>query len=79
MTLFDECGIPWVRNVSEYFLYNTTKKYYPDFYLPAHDVWVEVKGKYYFRANDMLKWSTVKNLHVVWHDSISLEFLEGIG
>ena len=44
----DELGIRWIRNPSIKFK-NTTRgrrarNYIPDFYLPDHDVYIEVKG-----------------------------------
>lgn len=44
----DELGIRWMRNPSIKLQYITrgrrTRNYIPDFYLPDHDVYIEVKG-----------------------------------
>lgn len=31
------------------------RQYYPDFYLPDHNIWVEIKGKRYIRKDDHLR------------------------
>ena len=44
----DELGIRWIRNPSMKLKYTTrgrrARNYIPDFYLPDHDVYIEVKG-----------------------------------
>ena len=44
----DELGIRWMRNPSIKLEYTTrgrrARNYIPDFYLPDHDVYIEVKG-----------------------------------
>jgi len=44
----DELGIRWIRNPSIKLKYTTrgrrSRNYIPDFYLPDHDVYIEVKG-----------------------------------
>jgi hypothetical protein len=45
----DEIGITWERDLKKHvFLYQDEKgeerKYFPDFYLPLHDLYIEVKG-----------------------------------
>jgi hypothetical protein len=46
---------------NEWFEYewNGTRKYFPDFYLPEHDLYVEVKG--YETERDHAKWSQFPN------------------
>ena len=43
-------NIEWAKNTTKFYRYtynNKPKKYYPDFYLPGHETWVEIKGKRY--------------------------------
>lgn len=56
---------------NEWFEYewNGTRKYFPDFYLPEHDLYVEVKG--YETERDHAKWSQFPNkLKVVKQNEI---------
>lgn len=51
----DKFNVSWVKNTSVFFVYqhnNKSGKYYPDFYLPEYDIWVEIKGKRYIREGD---------------------------
>ncbi len=46
----DALNIKWDKNKSIFFPYlymGKNKKYYPDFFLPEYDLWVEIKGKRY--------------------------------
>ena len=49
-----------VQKCNEWFEYNWNgvRKYFPDFYLPDHDMYVEVKG--YKTERDEAKWSQFK-------------------
>lgn len=61
----DENKIIWERP-NKGFEYNYKDKkhiYYPDFYLPQLDIYVEVKG--YKREKDEYKWKSLKNLIVL--------------
>ena len=43
----DKKDLKWIRNTTMYFEYiwkNKKHKYYPDFYLPDFDIFVEIKG-----------------------------------
>ena len=44
----DELQIPWERDVNRFLSYHDLqgrkRRYYPDFYLPTHDMYLEVKG-----------------------------------
>lgn len=51
-------GIPYFWNET-----NSWHTYFPDFYLPEYDLYVEVKG--YQRERDLDKWSSVENLIVL--------------
>lgn len=58
-------NIKWTKKV-RYFEYeweNSTKKYFPDFYLEELDRYVEVKG--YETERDKAKWKSVSNLIVL--------------
>jgi predicted nuclease of restriction endonuclease-like RecB superfamily len=52
----DDLGIKWYRDPSMKIEYRTQKlrlrKYIPDFYLPDHDIYIEVKGYW----TDAAKW-----------------------
>lgn len=68
---FDLHNIVWERP-KNYFEYewNGTRKYFPDFYLPKYDLYVEVKG--YETDRDIAKWNVVKNLLVFKSAEIKL-------
>ena len=74
--LLDKHDIEWSKNATIYFEFinsnGETRKYYPDFYLLAYDLWVEIKAEYYLREDDDLRWASVPNHEVIWHDNIRL-------
>ncbi len=74
--LLDEHDIKWIKNSTKYFEFIDNKgkvrKYYPDFYLPYYDKWIEIKSKYYLRENDNLRWSSVPNHEVIWDYDLKL-------
>lgn len=55
----DDNSIEWTRprNPFTYIFQNKTHLYYPDFYIPKYDIFVEVKG--YKRKVDEIKWKSV--------------------
>jgi hypothetical protein len=63
--LLDSSAIVWTKNSTKFFEYQDfagkTRKYYPDFFLPEYNGWVEIKGKYYARPEDSLKIQAVIN------------------
>lgn len=62
----DSNNILWERKGIKpfnYFWNNNWHLYFPDFYLPELDMYVEVKG--YERERDRCKWSVVSNLIVI--------------
>lgn len=69
---FDEKFIRWERNVKPfpYFWNDKWHLYFPDFYLPDEDIFVEVKG--YKTDRDIEKWKAVENLIVFFQKEISL-------
>lgn len=70
--LLDKHNIEWIKNSSTFFEYLPNKKYYPDFYLPAVNAWIEVKGKKYVRQDDDLRWASVPGLEVIWSNDLKL-------
>lgn len=75
----DELGIRWIRNPSLKLKYTTrgrrTRNYIPDFYLPDHDVYIEVKGYWTDAARHKMKDIIKRNPGKV----IILESLDEIG
>jgi predicted nuclease of restriction endonuclease-like RecB superfamily len=61
----DELGIVWVRDPSIKIKYQTKGKrirnYIPDFYLPDHDIYLEVKGYWTDRAKWKMRDVMAKN------------------
>ncbi len=55
----DALGIRWIRNPSMKLKYTTrgcrARNYIPDFYLPDHDVYIEVKGYWTEAARHKMK------------------------
>jgi len=62
---FDVANIKWERKMTpfNYFWNNKWHLYFPDFYLPEIDMFVEVKG--FKRDRDVCKWAVVPNLIVI--------------
>ena len=75
----DELGIRWIRNPSLKLKYTTrgrrARNYIPDFYLPDHDVYIEVKGYWTDAARHKMKDVQERNPVKI----IILESLEEIG
>lgn len=60
----DENSVIWERPLNGFeYEWDGERIYYPDFYLPNIDVYVEIKG--YERARDIAKWKSVPNLVVI--------------
>lgn len=74
--LLDLHNIKWLKNSSQFFEFtypdNKSGKYFPDFYLPDYNSWVEIKGKKYYREHDELRWASVPNLEIIWAHDIKL-------
>lgn len=47
-----------------------TRKYYPDFYLSQHNIWVEIKGKRYIRPDDNLRLAAVGNIICIFSNEL---------
>lgn len=65
-------NIEWIRNTSpiEYIWNNDTHQYFPDFYLPKLDLYLEVKG--YERDRDLCKWNSIENIVIIRSHEINL-------
>ena len=75
--LLDANNIDWIKNTEKYFTYKDVsgkvRRYYPDFYLPQYDYWVEIKGLLYANENDSLKLAAVgENIELQMHNAIQL-------
>lgn len=75
--LLDTNNIGWKKNTTEYFPYvdkeGKRRKYYPDFFLPDYNYWVEIKGTYYKNENDEIKLAAVgSNIELQYHNEIRL-------
>ncbi len=58
----NESKIKWTNIIEEhiyYFWLNEKRRYYPDFFLPEYNIYIEVKG--YERERDLEKWKSIKN------------------
>jgi hypothetical protein len=74
--LLDSHNIEWLKNSTTYFTftYPTGKpgKYYPDFYLPKYNAWIEIKGKKYYRSDDPIRWAVVPNHECIFSHQLRL-------
>ncbi len=60
----DSNNIKWEHETKHFeYEWNGKRKYYPDFYLPELDIFLEVKG--YKTERDLAKWKVVPNLKIV--------------
>lgn len=61
----DELGIKWIRNPNLKLKYITrsrrVRNYIPDFYLPDHDLYIEVKGYWTEAARHKMKSVQINN------------------
>ena len=64
-------GIKWTNKVKSFsYVYEGKERsYYPDFYLPDFDRYIEVKG--YQTEKDLAKWQVVENLIVIKKNEIN--------
>jgi len=74
--LLDAHNVEWQKNSTMYFTFNypTGKlgKYYPDFYLPKYNAWIEIKGKKYYRNDDPIRWAAVPNHECIFSHQLRL-------
>lgn len=64
--------IEWTNKIKQPFTYfwnNSWHLYFPDFYLPELNIYIEVKG--YERERDRCKWAVVNNLIVLKYNEIN--------
>ena len=69
----DKAGIPFTNIIDKPFEYIWNENihlYFPDFYLPTYDLYIEVKG--FKRDRDIKKWEVVKNLKIFGSTEIKL-------
>jgi len=68
----DKENIKWIRQIEpkNYYWNNGWHLYFPDFYLPDYDLYIEVKG--YETERDRCKWSVVPNLVVLKNKEIKM-------
>lgn len=61
----DSINVKWIKpNYGfEYFWNDSTHIYFPDFYLPEYNYYIEVKG--YQRERDIYKWKSIDNLIII--------------
>jgi hypothetical protein len=65
----DENKIKWEHETKSFeYKWNGIRNYYPDFYLPDFDFFIEVKG--YVTDRDLAKWENINNLKVFKLDEI---------
>lgn len=67
----DKNNIKWTNKITpfEYVWKDKIHLYFPDFYLPEKDMYIEVKG--YERERDLAKWKSVFNLTVIKQKEIT--------
>lgn len=69
--ILDDEGIDW--NYQPGILHTPHGKYYPDYYIPKWDAYLEVKGKYWMSKNPMqlvrIKWLREQGIHIYMVDS----------
>lgn len=74
--LLDQHGIRWIKNTRAFPWKDGKRRkrqYVPDFYLPDFDLWVEIKGRAYYKNEDRTKWKHFPYDHeVVWASNIRL-------
>jgi hypothetical protein len=71
-SFLDEINVKWERDVKPipYFWQDDWHLYFPDFYLPEINYFIEVKG--YERDRDRCKWSALNNLIIIKEADIKL-------
>jgi hypothetical protein len=80
--LCDLNNIEWVKNKNVFFEFNypsgKTGKYYPDFYLPHINRWVEIKGKKYVREFDSIRQASANAILIMSDKLKDKEFILNI-
>lgn len=74
--LLEKHNIKWIKNSDIGFNYTDStgkdRLYYPDFYLPDYNKWIEIKGKYYIDELFYDKIKAYPDIEVIYHDDIKL-------
>lgn len=74
--LLDIHGVKWIKNSSTFFSFidsrGNKRKYYPDFFLPDYNLWVEIKGRFYIREDDNIRLAAVGRIELIYSDDIRL-------
>lgn len=76
--LLDEHQIRWIKNTTQFFVFSDTlgtkRKYYPDFFLPDYNHWVEIKGRLYAHGNNVLQLGAVvgATIELQYHDELQV-------
>jgi endogenous inhibitor of DNA gyrase (YacG/DUF329 family) len=75
----DKLNINWHKNTITFFPFvdstGKASKYYPDFYLPTYDCWVEIKGRRYIRTDDSLRRASVdKPIYLIMSNQFKKDF-----
>lgn len=68
----DSLNIKWTNIIDNKIMYHWNgkdRRYYPDFYLPEFDMYIEVKG--YQRDRDLQKWKSLNNLIILKQKEIT--------
>ena len=79
--LMEANNIKWIKNTTTSFPYTfqgNQHRYYPDFYLPEYDHWVEIKGRPYYNADkvsEQLK--AVGNIELMFAGDIAIPHIVG--
>jgi len=80
--LCDFNNIEWIKNKDVFFEFNypTGKmgKYYPDFYLPHIDRWIEIKGRKYVREFDSIRQASANAILIMSDKLKDTEFILSI-
>lgn len=70
--MLDDANIAWIKNTDKFyeFTYPDGKigKYYPDFWLPNIQRWIEIKGKRYIRKHDDIRQAAANAILIMSHE-----------
>lgn len=76
--LLDDLLIKWTNIIEENIIYyweGKHRRYFPDFYLPEFDLYIEVKG--YERDIDSAKWESIKGRIIIFRKK-EIEIIKGL-
>lgn len=82
----DRRNVKWIKNdqsINQAFIYSLNgkeRRYRPDFYLPDHDIWVEIKGRRYIREGDEIRRKSVgKHVELIISNDMKTRLPEFFG